>query len=79
MRVKSEGGGNWNNAGNAGVFALNLNNDRSNANSNIGFRLAYKKSPILRVRLLDCAKTIKGDFYLTLRVKLYSCFKRLVT
>jgi hypothetical protein len=31
-------GGNWNNAGNAGVWALNLNNDRGNSNNNIGFR-----------------------------------------
>lgn len=33
-------GGNWNNAANAGVGALNLNNARSNTNSNIGFRPA---------------------------------------
>jgi len=33
-------GGNWNNAGNAGLAALNLNNSRANANSNIGFRPA---------------------------------------
>ena len=33
-------GGNWNNAANAGVFALNLNNARSNVNTNIGFRAA---------------------------------------
>ena len=31
-------GGNWNNAGNAGVFALNLNNYRTNSNYNYGFR-----------------------------------------
>jgi hypothetical protein len=31
-------GGNFNNAGNAGVFALNVNNAPSNANNNIGFR-----------------------------------------
>jgi hypothetical protein len=31
-------GGNWNNSANAGVFALNCNNDRSNANNNIGAR-----------------------------------------
>lgn len=31
-------GGNRNNAGNAGLAALNLNNARSNSNSNIGFR-----------------------------------------
>ena len=33
-------GGNWNNGARAGVFALNLNNARSNANTNIGFRPA---------------------------------------
>lgn len=31
-------GGTWNNGGNAGVWALNLNNVRSNANDNVGFR-----------------------------------------
>ena len=31
-------GGNWNNAATSGVFALNLNNVRSNANTNIGAR-----------------------------------------
>ena len=35
-------GGNWNNAANAGVFALNLNNARSNANTNIGARPALR-------------------------------------
>jgi len=33
-------GGNWNNGSNDGVAALNLNNRRSNANNNIGFRPA---------------------------------------
>ena len=33
-------GGNWNNGSNAGVFYLNGNNSRSNANTNIGFRAA---------------------------------------
>ncbi|MHB8182871.1 MAG: hypothetical protein ACYDDN_03845 [Candidatus Desulforudaceae bacterium] len=33
-------GGNWTNASNAGLFSLNLNNDRSNVNTNIGFRAA---------------------------------------
>lgn len=33
-------GGNWNNGSNAGLGALNLNNSRSNANNNIGFRPA---------------------------------------
>ena len=34
-------GGNWNNGSQAGVFALNLNNERSNRNTNIGFRPAF--------------------------------------
>jgi len=33
-------GGNWNNGANAGVFYTNLNNARSNSNTNIGFRSA---------------------------------------
>lgn len=31
-------GGNWNNGSNAGVFALNLNNHRTNSNNNVGSR-----------------------------------------
>lgn len=37
-------GGNWNNGANAGVFALNFNNPRSNVNANIGFRAALPSS-----------------------------------
>jgi hypothetical protein len=33
-------GGNWNNASNAGLAYLNLNNRRSNVNNNIGLRPA---------------------------------------
>ena len=33
-------GGNWNNGSNCGPFALNLNNNRSNSNWNVGFRSA---------------------------------------
>ena len=29
-------GGNWNNGSNAGAFHLNVNNDTSNSNTNIG-------------------------------------------
>jgi hypothetical protein len=43
-------GGNWNNTSNAGVFALNLNNPRSNVNTNIGFRAAL--APHVRSRAL---------------------------
>lgn len=31
-------GGNWSNGTNAGVWALNLNNNRSNSNTNVGLR-----------------------------------------
>jgi len=31
-------GGNWNNTSNAGVWNANLNNNRTNANNNVGFR-----------------------------------------
>lgn len=34
-------GGNWTNTSNAGVFSLNLNNTRSNLDSNIGFRSSW--------------------------------------
>lgn len=34
-------GGDWNNGANAGAFAVNGNEARSNANGNIGFRAAY--------------------------------------
>lgn len=40
MNVVPIRGGNWNNSSNAGVFYLNLNNPRSNANTNLGFRSA---------------------------------------
>ena len=40
-------GGNWNNAANAGVFNVNLNNARTNSNSNIGFRSALLSMPEL--------------------------------
>ena len=39
-------GGNWNNESNAGLGALNLNYERSNANSNLGFRPALACSRI---------------------------------
>lgn len=34
-------GGNWNNDLNAGPFYVNLNNDASNTNTNIGAALSY--------------------------------------
>jgi hypothetical protein len=43
-------GGNWNNAANAGVWALNLNNTRADSNNNYGFRA---DSGLLRTRQRD--------------------------
>ncbi len=36
-------GGNWNNTSNAGVFAVNLNNNRTNSNNNVGGRDCISK------------------------------------
>lgn len=58
-------GGAWNNGANAGVFSLNLNNPRSNANNNIGFRLALTKSRILEYTYLRERTKAKGDLDLT--------------
>jgi hypothetical protein len=38
-------GGNWNNGSKAGVWTLNLNNNRTNSNNNIGFRAADYDPP----------------------------------
>ena len=59
-------GGNWNNGANAGVFALNLNNPRTNANGNIGFRVALaphvrsRASKGVRSRASKGARTAHG-------------------
>lgn len=46
-------GGNWNNGSNAGLAALNFNNSRANANTNIGFRPAFiiKRTEVAWLRL----------------------------
>lgn len=43
MRVAYRGG-NWNSGSNAGLATLNLNNARSNVNTNIGFRARFRVS-----------------------------------
>jgi len=54
-------GGNWNNGVIAGVWALNLNNSRTNSNHNNGFR-ADSASPS---RLVICSVFgAKGDVFL---------------
>ena len=57
-------GGNWNNAANAGVFNVNLNNPRSNSNDNIGFRPA----------LLSYARGRKSTDNRTARENKGTCF-----
>ena len=52
-------GGNWNNSSNAGVWALNWNNSRSNSNDNIGFR-SDSDSP----RTAQADGGAKGDVFL---------------
>jgi RNA-directed DNA polymerase len=51
-------GGNWNNTTNAGLPALNLNNPRSNSNSNIGFRAALTLQPEGAAH--KCARPVQG-------------------
>lgn len=53
-------GGNWNNGSNAGLFALNLNNARSNVNSNIGFRPALGECEKLQGHGLSVGAPPKG-------------------
>jgi len=53
-------GGNWNNSGLSGVFALNLNNARSNVNTNIGSRPALGESQKRQAQGLDDNTPSKG-------------------
>lgn len=52
-------GGNWNNGANAGVWALNWNNSRTNSNDNVGFR-SDSASP----RTAQADGGTKGDVFL---------------
>lgn len=56
--------GNWNNSSNAGGWYLNLNNNRTNSNNNIGFR-SDSDSP--RTRQLDGGT--KGGVFLQVIAK----------
>jgi hypothetical protein len=46
-------GGSWNNGSDAGLFNLNLNNTRTNANNDIGFRVALILSRIFNFTKLE--------------------------
>jgi hypothetical protein len=39
---------NWNNSSNAGVWYVNLNNNRNNSNNNVGFRDSYSPNDLQR-------------------------------
>ena len=68
MRVPIRGG-NWNNAASAGVAALNLNNARSNSNTNIGFRPALDDRQKRRGHGGAVSTTSKGCLILGLAEK----------
>lgn len=76
-------GGSWGNTSNAGVFNVNLNNPRTNANGNIGFRsalLSYARTGQFK----DCrqCERFKGVYFRSDRVEgekwFYSCVGRAV-
>jgi len=60
-------GGNWNNESNAGLGALNLNYERSNSNSNLGFRPALACSRIGRPQGDAFRAQAKGAFFLCIK------------
>lgn len=56
-------GGNWNNSTNAGVWALNLNNNRGNSNTNEGFR-----ADSMPLRRRQRQGGVKGDAFRLVRI-----------
>jgi len=74
-------GGNWSDSSNTGVWYLNLNNNRTNSNNNIGFR-SDSDSP--RTRKLDGGTkggafrqaTAKSVFHILSSRSAYSRFGR---
>jgi hypothetical protein len=59
-------GGNWNNNTNAGVRSLNWNNNRTNANNNIGFRSDYDSTSKCSLHIVEsqgCAVLHKGEIH----------------
>lgn len=57
---------NWNNNANAGCWALNLNNSRTNANHNVGFRSDSELPRILKRSLYIFRKALKNKSYSSL-------------
>lgn len=64
-------GCNFNDKTNAGVFTLNLNNEPSNSNYDIGFRASKVKDCTSRTAMSDQCRSAKyfGTMILTLKVK----------
>lgn len=63
-------GGNWNNGANAGAFSVNLNNPRSNANGNIGFRPALpSKSDTGNLPGFRSVPRCKGSYFRAAKAK----------
>jgi len=56
-------GGNWSNSSQAGVWTLNLNNNRTNSNNNVGSRADYEP----QIRKRDCGA--KGGVFLRASAK----------
>ena len=53
-------GGNWNNTTNAGVWALNLNNARTNSNDNMGARADLATHLTIRKDGVEQRETFSG-------------------
>jgi hypothetical protein len=54
-------GGNWNNGTNAGAWALNLNNERSNSNNNVGGRSDLDSPLATRSGTVEQRGVFSGD------------------
>ena len=66
-------GGRWNNGSNAGVFNVNLNNPRSNSNSNVGFRSALPSwSDVINPRVYIQYRRVKDAVSVAIAKKNYS-------
>ena len=59
---KRSSGGNFNNAGNAGPGALNLNNPASNANNNIVARPAMVANRRCNIKVLHSDFNLRGAY-----------------
>lgn len=63
-------GGDWNNGANAGLFSLNVNNSSTNANTNIGGRLANDKRQKVAAQVAAIQRASFGVVVLTMMSKI---------